>query len=72
MTPLYTYNKETSKYEYSKEGIQKRTEYNKENYSCVSFSMKPDEYEIFKAAADADGEKFAGWVQKACMAMIEE
>ena len=34
--------------------------------------MKPDEYEIFKAAADADGEKFAGWVQKACMAMIEE
>lgn len=66
MAQGYTVDKATGKRTYTKESIKQHTEYNKANYSDISFTMKPDDYELFKAAADRAGIKFATWVKQAC------
>ncbi len=68
----YTYDKETGKYKYAPEGIARRTAYNKDNYVGISFTMKPEDYDMFAAAADKAGMKFASWVKLACERMMTE
>ena len=67
----YKRNKETGKCEYTKEGIKARTKYNKAIYSCITFMMKPEDYERYSAAAEKAGMKFASWVRLACEKMME-
>ena len=62
----FAYDEETGKYRYTKRGMDKRDEYNKKNYASISFSMKKEDYELYKQAADAAGMKFTTWVRSIC------
>lgn len=47
--------------------IDYNAKYNKEHYSRISFSAKPEEVDAIKAAAEAEGKSVARYIIERCL-----